>query len=68
MKGRSGEVCEVLHRRKVKICCIQEVRWKGEGTRMLQGYKLFWKGNSAGTAGVGIMVARSLIEKVVRVE
>ena len=26
LKGKSGEVCEVLHRRKVKVCCIQEVR------------------------------------------
>ena len=26
LKGRSGEVCEVLRRRKVKVCCIQEVR------------------------------------------
>ena len=23
LKGKSGEVCEVLHRRKVKVCCIQ---------------------------------------------
>ena len=27
LKSRSGEV---LRRRKVKVCCIQEVRWKGE--------------------------------------
>ena len=29
LKGKSGEVCKVLRRRKVKVCCIQEVRWKG---------------------------------------
>ena len=40
LKGKSGEVCEVLCRRKVKVCCIHEVRWKGEGSRALQGYKL----------------------------
>ena len=40
LKGKSGEICEVLCRRKVKVCCIQEVRWKGEGSRALQGYKL----------------------------
>ena len=44
LKGKSGEVCEVLRRRKVKVCCIQEVRWKGEGSRALQGYKLYGKG------------------------
>ena len=27
LKGKSGEICEVFHRRKVKVCCIQEIRW-----------------------------------------
>ena len=40
LKGKSGEVCKVLRRRKVTVCCIQEVRWKGESSRALQGYKL----------------------------
>ena len=26
LKGKSGEVYEVLCRRKVKVCCIQEVK------------------------------------------
>ena len=68
LKGKSGEVCEVLHRRKVKVCCIQEVRWKGEGSRALQGYKLIWKGNSEGTAGVGVLVASELADRIIRVE
>ena len=68
LKGRSGEVCEVLRRRKVKVCCIQEVRWKGEGSRALQGYKLIWKGNSEGTAGVGVLVASELVDRIIRVE
>ena len=68
LKGKSGEVCEVLYRRKVKVCCIQEVRWKGEGSRALQGYKLTWKGNSEGTAGVGVLVASELADKIIRVE
>ena len=53
-----------MRRRKVKICCIQEVRWKGEGSRALQGYKLIWKGNSEGTAGVGVLVASELAGQV----
>ena len=63
LKDKSGEVCEVLRRRKVKVCCIQEVRWKGEGSRALQGYKLIWKGNSEGTAGVGVLVASELVSR-----
>ena len=68
LKGKSGEVCKVLHRRKVKACCIQEVRWKGEGSRALQGYKLIWKGNSEGTAGVRVLVASKLADRIIRVE
>ena len=29
MTGKYGEVLDVLHRRKVGICRVQEVRWKG---------------------------------------
>ena len=48
MTGRSGEVADALERRKVKVCCVQETRWKGEGTRILrtktgEKYKLFWE-------------------------
>ena len=70
LKGKLGEVCEVLRRRKVKVCCIQEVRWKGEGSRALQGYKLIWKGNSEDldrTAGVGVLVASELADRIIRV-
>ena len=45
-----------------------EVRWKGEGSRALQGYKLLWKGNSEGTAGVGVLVASELVDRIIRVE
>ena len=36
MTGRSGEVADALERRKVKVYCVQETRWKGEGTRILR--------------------------------
>ena len=61
--GKLCEVCEVLCRRKVKVCCIQEIRWEGEGSRALQGYKLIWKGNSDRTAGVGVLVASGLSDR-----
>ena len=38
------------------------VRWKGEGSRALQGYKIIWKGNSEGTAGAGVLVASELAD------
>ena len=36
--------------------------------RALQGYKLIWKGNSEGTAGVGVLVASELADRIIRVE
>ena len=72
MTGRSGEVADALERRKVKVCCVQETRWKGEGTRILRTktggkYKLFWKGCSEGVSGVRVIVSEEFIDKVVEV-
>jgi len=72
MTGRSGEVADALERRKVKVCCIQETRWKGEGARILRTktggkYKLFWKGCSEGVSGVGVIISEEFIDKVVKV-
>ena len=43
--GRKTEVCEELRKRKVDVCCIQEVRWKGQGARLVgtsgRRYKLW---------------------------
>ena len=41
LKGKSGEVCEVLHvEGRLRFAVSRKVRWKGEGSRALQGYKL----------------------------
>ena len=71
MVGRSGEVVEALHRRKIESCCAQETRWKGESARMLGGigrmYKFFWHGCNKGTAGVGVFIADRWVDSVVDV-
>jgi exonuclease III len=68
---RSGEVVEMVGRRKLDFCCVQESRWKGEGARVLGGsgkrYKFFWKGSDKGIGGVGIFVAEQYIDKVLEV-
>ena len=35
MSGKWGKISETLKRRYVDICCVQEVRWKGQGARMI---------------------------------
>ena len=38
-------MCEELRKRKVDVCCLQEVRWRGEGARFIgvkgRRYKLW---------------------------
>ncbi|ESN93229.1 hypothetical protein HELRODRAFT_181163 [Helobdella robusta] len=70
LTGRSLEVVEELQRRMVDVAALQEVRWKGEGTRFVGAkggrYKLWWKGDD-GTGGVNVMVREELVEKVLEV-
>jgi len=35
ISGRGTEVCEELRKRMVDVCCLQEVRWRGQGARFL---------------------------------
>ena len=54
--------------RFVRFCAEGKLRFavsrrKGEGSRALQGYKLLWKGNSEGTALVGVLVASELVDR-----
>ncbi|ESO05325.1 hypothetical protein HELRODRAFT_171696 [Helobdella robusta] len=68
LTGRSLEVVEELQRRMVDVAALQEIRWKGEGTRFVGAkggrYKLWWKGDD-GTGGVGVMIREEeLVEKV----
>ena len=69
LSGKGGEVCEELRKRMIDVCCLQEMRWRGQGARMLgmegKRYKLWWSGKGIG--GVGVMVKEELCEKVVDV-
>ena len=71
LRGRASDVVETVSRRNIDICCLQEVRWRGAGTRTITGkdtqYKLFWIGNQEGNGGVGVMLAEKWIQKVIHV-
>ena len=64
-----GEVCEELRKMMIDVFCLQEVRWRGQGARMLwmkrRRYRLWWSGDGVG--GVGVMVKEKLCRKVVEV-
>ena len=71
LTGRSAEVVEVLERRRIDLCCVQETRWRGCGTKWIVGkeskYKLFWIGSKEGLDGVGIIIKESWADKVLEV-
>ena len=70
LSGKEGEVCEELRKRMIDVCCLQEVRWREQGARMLgmkgRRDKLWWSGKD-GVGGVGVMVKEELYDKVVEV-
>ena len=35
MSGRGTKVCEELRKRSMDVCCLQEVRWRGQGARFM---------------------------------
>ena len=71
MTGRSEEVAVMLDQRRVDVCAVQEVRWKGDGTKVLKSgkvkFKLMWQGNETRVGGVGIAVAEKWWDSVVEV-
>ncbi len=70
--GRSREVVEMLARRNIDFCCIQEVQYYGEGCKTLgdgeQRYKLWWAGEKKGArGGVGILVREEFVQNVMEI-
>ena len=51
-----GGVCEEWKNRMNDICCLLEVRWRGQGSTMPgmlgRRYKLWWPGKEDGAGGV----------------
>ena len=44
------------------MCCLQELRWRGQGSRMLgmkgRRYKLQWSGKGDGVGGIEVMMEK----------
>ena len=62
--GRKTEVSEDLRKRRVDVCCMQVVRWKGQGARFVgtlgRRHELWWSGNNAGSKEVGSLVNKEI--------
>lgn len=73
LNGKAEEVTRTMSNWNVDVGCLQEVRWKASGARVLKvddevdSYKFFWQGGENGLAGVGVMVKLSWAENVIKV-
>ncbi|KAK6764329.1 hypothetical protein RB195_024595 [Necator americanus] len=68
LTGRSRELTDILRKRRVDICSVQEIRWKGSKSRKLgDGYKLVYHGTS-NRNGVGIILNESFRNCVTAVD
>ena len=67
--GRVLEICDGPWKRNVDLCCLQEVRWRGCGARLIglhgRRYKLWWSGNQEGYGGVCVLSKGELHDKVI---
>ena len=68
LTGRSRELAEVLKRRNVNICCVQETKWKGERVSEIGvGYKIIYSGRTSTRNGVGVILDEEMKGKMVEV-
>nr|GFD04844.1 hypothetical protein [Tanacetum cinerariifolium] len=69
LTGRSRELAEVLKRRRVNICCVQETKWKGEKAKEIgEGYKIIYSGRTSTRNGVGVILDEDMKINVVEVD
>ena len=70
LKGKGDEMMEMLSRRRLDFCCVQETRWKTL-VKMIDGknlmYKYFGSGLGNKFGGVGILLSEKWWENVYEV-
>ena len=57
--GKSREIPDIMHRRKVMIACVQETKWKGIKAKEIgEGFKLYYHGICRARNGIGIILSK----------
>ena len=56
LRGKEREVVDMVKRRGLDLCCLQESRWKGGGARGMSEYKCVWSGGKDGAGGVAVLM------------
>ena len=62
----------MMKRRRIDVCAIQEVHYKGNGARIIEGernsYKIWWSGGEKGERGIAVIMRKNLAENVIEVK
>ncbi len=67
LTGKGRELVDVMQRRNIKILCIQ-TKWKGNSARKIEGYKVYYTGESTKKNEVGIILHPDVQEQVTEVK
>ena len=71
MCDRVNEVVETIGHRHIDICRMQESHWKDCSARLILAkgfnYKLIWSDDNSGFRGVGVLLNKNWIDKVISV-
>ncbi|XP_061727718.1 craniofacial development protein 2-like [Cydia pomonella] len=68
MTGRSQELSEILNRRHINICCVQELKWKGSKSRDIgYNYQLLYNGSSTTRNGIGVILDENLKNRIIQI-
>ena len=66
MTGKKREIADLMERRGVDILCVQEIGWTGERARCIGGgYKMWYCGSEKKKNGVGIILKKEHVDRVV---
>jgi exonuclease III len=70
LMGKLREIVDTMIRRRVNILCIRETKWKGQKAKEVEdtGFKLWYTSTTANKNGVGIVLDKSLKDRVVDIK
>jgi exonuclease III len=70
LTGKLREIVDTMIRRRLNILCVQEMKWKGQKAKEVEdtSFKLWYTGSTANKNGVGIVLDKSLKDRVVDIK
>ena len=69
MTGKSREIPDIMHRRKIMIACVQETKWKGSKAKEIgEGFKLYYHGICRARNGIGIILSKEWQDKILEIK